>query len=184
MTVASLRSKLSDSKSQVDLNTFELYYRHYLPKIFNYVSYRVPDQSTAEDLTANIFERVWISFRTYSPERAAFSTWLFTIAHHVVANHLRSQSRQPDIVDVESFPPIVVDSASPEQAIIEAERLRQIMGCLSQLDEREREVIALKFSSELKNQEIAQIMGLTPTHIGVLLHRTLSKLRQFLEEGR
>jgi RNA polymerase sigma-70 factor (ECF subfamily) len=183
MTVVSLRSNLSYSKSQVDLATFELYYRHYLPKIFNYVSYRVADQSTAEDLTANIFERALVNFGSYSSERAAFSTWLFTIAHHAVANYLRGQSRQPDLVAVEALPPIMVDAPSPEQALIEAEQFRQVRLYLNQLDEREQEVIALKFSSGLKNQEIAQIMELSPSHAGVLLHRALSKLRQLLKEA-
>jgi RNA polymerase sigma-70 factor (ECF subfamily) len=183
MTVVSLRSNLSYPKSQVDLATFELYYRHYLPKVFNYVSYRVPDQSTAEDLTASIFERALINFKTYSSERAAFSTWLFTIAHNVVANNLRQQSRRPDMITVEALPQVVVDAPSPEQALIEAEEFRHIKMYLNRLEEREQEVIALRFSIELKSQEIAQIMGLTPSNVRVLLHRSLRKLRQLLQEA-
>jgi RNA polymerase sigma-70 factor (ECF subfamily) len=183
MTVVSLRSNLPYSQSQVDLATFELYYRHYLPKIFNYVSYRVPDQTTAEDLTASIFERALANFGSYSVERAAFSTWLFTIARNVVANYLRKQSRRPAMVTVDALSQVEVEASSPEQAIIEAEEFRRIKMVLSRLDEREQEVIALRFSTELKSQEIAQIMGLSPANVRVLLHRSLRKLRQVLQEA-
>ena len=182
MSVISLNSNISHSMKQVDLTAFERHYCYYFPKIFNYVSYRVANGATAEDLTANIFERALVNYNSYAPEKAAFSTWLFTIARNIIANHLRSQKRQPNLVAVDTLPQVEVNTPSPEQAVIEAEQFRQIRIYLDRLDEREQEVIALKFSSELKNQEIAEIMSLTPSHVGVLLHRGLKKLRRLLEE--
>jgi RNA polymerase sigma-70 factor (ECF subfamily) len=182
MTLISLNGKIAHSTGRVDITTFGQYYCRYLPKVFNYVSYRVASKTIAEDLTANIFERALVNLGSYTPERATFSTWLFTIAHHLVANYLRSQGRQPNIITVEALPQIVVDAPSPEQAVIEAEQFRLIRNHLDRLDEREQEVIALKFSSELKNHEIAEVMGLTHSHVGVLLHRGLNKLRQLLKE--
>ncbi len=53
---------------------------------------------------------------------------------------------------------------------------------MRRLPERDQEVLALKFGADLANQEIAQMMGLKPTHVGVLLHRAVRKLRLAVEE--
>ncbi len=61
------------------------------------------------------------------------------------------------------------------------EVFRQAVLSLHHLDEQEQEVIALRYGAELSNQEIAEVMGLSPNHVGVLLHRTLKKLRQAMQ---
>ncbi|MBN2146869.1 MAG: hypothetical protein JW726_05755, partial [Anaerolineales bacterium] len=61
----------------LDKAAFEELYNEYLPRVFNYVSYRVGDQKVAEDITAEIFERALKHLHTYRADRGAFSTWLF-----------------------------------------------------------------------------------------------------------
>jgi RNA polymerase sigma-70 factor (ECF subfamily) len=49
--------------------------------------------------------------------------------------------------------------------------------CLSKLDKHEQEIIALKFSSELTNRKIAQMLGMTESNVGIILFRAIRKLR-------
>jgi RNA polymerase sigma factor (sigma-70 family) len=169
-------------ESTLDKATFEELYSAYLPRVFNYVSYRVGDQKAAEDITAEIFERALKHLHTYRADRGAFSTWLFKIARNLISNYLRTQRRQPEALSLETYPEIVVSSPSAEQAAIEAERLRLIQTCLRQLPERDQEIVALKFGFGLGNSEIAKVLRLNPNHVGVLLHRALHALRQSLEQ--
>ena len=167
----------------LDKAAFEELYNEYLPRVFNYVSYRVGDQKVAEDITAEIFERALKHLHTYRADRGAFSTWLFKIARNLISNHLRSQRRQPEALSLETYPAVAVSSPSAEQAAIEAERLRQVQAGLRQLAEREQEIVALKFGFGLGNNEIARVMHLNPNHVGVLLHRALHTLRLTLEQA-
>jgi RNA polymerase sigma-70 factor (ECF subfamily) len=184
--VISLKASVSQVQTRtLDRTTFEELYSTYLPKVYNYVCYRVGNASTAEDVTSEIFERALTRLHTYRSDRGAFSTWLFRIAHNLVANHLRARSRRPEIYSLESLPSMAVSSGvSPEQAAIEAEQLRQVQARMRQLPERQQEVMALKFGCGLGNQEIAKAMRLKPNHVGVLLHRAVRALRLALLEEK
>ena len=88
-------------------------------------------------------------------------------------------------------PPTVVARASPpadgrEQAPLEkleaAEFRERLHRKLELLPELERDAIAFKFTDGLSNTEIAKVLGLTPNHLGVVLHRALQKLRSAMLE--
>jgi RNA polymerase sigma-70 factor (ECF subfamily) len=179
-----LRGSASRAQAHaLDRAAFEELYVTYLPKVLNYVRYRVGDERTAEDITSEIFERALTRLHTYRSDRGAFSTWLFRIARNLIANHFRARRRQPEIYALESFPSMAVSGVSPEQAAIAAEEWRQVQACLRQLPARQQEILALKFGSGLRNQEIAQVMKLKPNHVGVLLHRAVRALRMALDQG-
>lgn len=170
------------SREQTRTADFEELYAAYLPKIFNYVSYRVGNRQVAEDLTAEVFERALKRLSTYRANRGAFSTWLFRIAHNLVVNHLRDRKRRPATYSLEALPPRAADIRSPEQALLESEEIAQLQRCMRQLSEKQQQVLALKFGGDMSNQEIAQTMRLKPNHVGVLLHRAVRALRLALQE--
>jgi RNA polymerase sigma-70 factor (ECF subfamily) len=58
-----------------------------------------------------------------------------------------------------------------------------LLAALAALPQREQEVVALKFASGLTNRRIAEIVGLKPGHVGVILYRAIRKLRDHLIEG-
>jgi RNA polymerase sigma-70 factor (ECF subfamily) len=181
--VISLKASVPRVQTQtLDRTAFEELYATYLPKVYNYVCYRVGDESTAEDVTAEVFERALTHLHTYRSDRGAFSTWLFRIARNLVANHLRASGRRPEISSLESLPQLAANDVLPEQAAIESDRLRRVRARVRQLPERQQDVLALKFGWSLSNQEIAQAMKLKPNHVGVLLHRAVRALRLALEE--
>jgi RNA polymerase sigma factor (sigma-70 family) len=165
-----------------DQAAFDALYNTYLPKVYNYICYRVGDSATAEDLTAEVFERALSRWHTYQAEKGAFSTWIFTIAHNLVANHARARKRRPEEYSLEVLPEFDEGTASPEQAVAAAEQLRQIQAKMSLLPEQQQEVLALKFGSGLENQEIAAALGIKPNHVGVLLHRAVRALRLALAQ--
>lgn len=175
-------NKYRVQESTLDKDAFEEMYSAYLPRVFNYVSYRVGDEKAAEDITAEVFERALKHLHTYRSDRGTFSTWLFKIARNLISNYLRTQRRRPEAVPLETYPAVVISSPSAEQAAIDAERLRHIQACLMQLPDRDQEIVALKFGFGLGNSEIAKVMHLNPNHVGVLLHRALHLLRQSLEK--
>jgi len=71
----------------------ELFQEHY-SRIYNYFRYRVEAQQDAEDLTGMAFERAYANQERFDAAKGSFSTWLFRIAHNVLANYYRTRERR------------------------------------------------------------------------------------------
>jgi RNA polymerase sigma-70 factor (ECF subfamily) len=162
----------------VELN-WDILYSEHLPKVFNYFRYRVGDGTVAEDLTSVTFSKAWQARHRYRDDVAAFSTWLFTIARHVAADHFR-QHRQPLPLEEFSQHP---DTRTPEDDALRESDFRRLTMLLSKLPERERELLSLKYAAGLNNRTIASLTGLSESNVGTILHRTIQNLRTQWGEG-
>lgn len=156
---------------------FAAKYRAYLPRILNYMRLRVGDEALAEDLTAETFKRAFAAIDSLRSEEA-FGGWIFTIARNVVRQHYRDRREG---VALDDLGDMIDPARSPEGRAMDTAELRKILAGLETLSEREREIIRLKFIGELKNREIAPILGLSESHVGVILYRALKKLRSLVE---
>ena len=153
---------------------FASLFREHYTRVFRYVRYRVNDETTAEDLTAEVFERAYRYRDSYDPDRGAFSTWVLRIAHNWVENHLQAaRGKETQLLDEA----LSTSDPSPEAQIIAREMFAQLSLCLDQLNARDREIIALRFGSELRNKEIAVVMNLKEHSVSVMLMRALERLR-------
>src|SRR3972149_12076926 len=152
-------------------------YEQYLPRIFQYVNYRVGDRTTAEDLTSDIFNKALTNFTKFDPGKAAFSTWLFSIARNTVIDYYRKRSREQKLKNKEAKSGATAFSASPEEELSRSEEARKLHDCLSLLKPTEQELISLKFSGEMTNREISRVTGLSESNVGTILCRAVRKLR-------
>lgn len=148
-------------------------YDEELPRVYNFFRYRVGDDPLAEDLTASTFERAWKSRHRYRRDRAAFSTWLFTIARRVAADHFRRRKPESRLDHLAEIPDVMTIEAVVQQQ----NDLARLSTLLSTLPPRERELISLKYGAGLQNREIAKLTGLTESNVGTILHRTVASLR-------
>jgi len=153
---------------------WERLYSEQLPRVYNFFRYRVGRIAEAEDLTAVTFEKAWRARQRYRRDLAAFSTWLMTIARHVASNHLRARRlRYASLEDAQD----VMAESTPEEHESRASDRRRMLSLLDRLPDRHRELVALKFGSELSNQEIAALTGLSESNVGTILHRITQSLR-------
>jgi RNA polymerase sigma-70 factor (ECF subfamily) len=159
---------------------FAAVYDFYFARIYNYTRYRVGDATLADDLTSEIFERVWRHLDTYRPDRGPFAGWLFGIARNTVNATLRRQ-RARRWLSLEALAQQPSAGPRPEEAAAQAEAERALLAAVGRLGEREREVLALKFTSGLGNHAIGAVLGLNAGHVGVILHRAIRRLRLALE---
>src|SRR5262245_36058502 len=72
-------------------------YERYIDRIYAYVYYRTGDARDAEDLTARVFYRALAHLPDYNQTGAPFIAWLYRIAHNLVANWHRDNTRHPEI---------------------------------------------------------------------------------------
>lgn len=163
--------------------TFAELYEEYLPKVFRYVRYRVNELALAEDLTSTTFEKALVNFEKYSADRAAFSTWVFSIARNVVIDHYRARGRRPTVSLEEREVDVVSSDPLPDEEAIRSEERRQVKALVGQLPAEDQEIISLKFGSGLNNRQIAKTLGLSESNVGTRLYRAVRKLRDSFPEA-
>ncbi len=158
---------------------FAAIYDHYFPRVYNYVRYRVRDLDLTDELTSLIFERALTRISTFQPEKAPFGAWLFAIARHAIQDHFRAERRRRWL-SLDFFVEHPSPGVLPEEAADQADTIQRMLNAVSQLDAREQDLIALKFTSRLDNVQIARITGLSESNVGVILYRALHRLRTLL----
>jgi RNA polymerase sigma factor (sigma-70 family) len=143
-------------------------------RVYAYVAYRLGDGPDAEDVTSEVFERALRYRESYDPGKGDPLAWLIGIARRCIASAaLSSRSPEPSIHDVRDEP----DPAGPV-----AERLT-VRAAVASLEERDRELIALRYGADLTARQIAETLELRTNAVEVALHRALGRLRDLLREG-
>lgn len=140
-------------------------------------------QEDAEDLTQEIFIRVYQSLDSYSGE-AGFSTWLYRITVNHCLNFLRSRKRNSLFSFAEDLPGQLINKASeevnPDEQLEENERERQIRNAIDSLSDKQRTAFVLSRYDELPQKEIAQIMNISEGAVEQHLQRAKINLQKKL----
>ena len=107
---------------------------------------------------------------------------MFGIARNELRAYFRLLKQQPIQISIDSLPEFTFQMQSPEQDYQRKEAFLSVLRALTKLPDRDQEVIALRYGAGLPAGQIASIMELDENHVGVLLHRTVEKLKKSLEE--
>jgi RNA polymerase sigma factor (sigma-70 family) len=166
--------------SERSTEQFAHLYDEHVWAVYGFFGYRVGSRQEAEDLTQLTFEKALRSFRKFDERRASFSTWVMTIARNALVDFYRSDrtARQEPIGDSTD-----TDSALSGQHVDEPSLgiSPELETALAKLNDREREVIALRFGGDMTGLEISRVTGLTVANVQQILSRSLRRLRQELE---
>lgn len=155
---------------------FQMYYK----RVYNYIYYRINCDYTAEDLTSQVFEKIMLKIKTYSENKAPFEVWVFAIARNVVNDYFRSLKKRK-LFSLDTIKELVSKEKTPEGIVVTAETNAKLSKALDTLDKRERNIVALKFGANIKNKDIAQVLDITESNVGVILYRTMKKLKVEME---
>jgi RNA polymerase sigma-70 factor, ECF subfamily len=156
---------------------FGVLYERYVSRIYNYIYYRTGNQADAEDLTARVFFRAMHHIKNYQNRGLPFSAWLYRIAHNLVANWHRDNSRRPEITLDEGMIVHHQGQEHPENVLLKSEERERLLRMIRRLPPDRQQLLILKFVEHQSNAEIGQIMGRTEGAVKSLYHRTLLSLR-------
>jgi RNA polymerase sigma-70 factor (ECF subfamily) len=174
----------NDDNRKVTDNSREAFaalYEQFMLKIYRYISFRIRDENMSQDLTSVVFEKALTKFSSFNPQKASFSTWIFTIARNTVIDHYRVR-KQDEYLDPDTRIFKTTQYSNPEDEAIKTENTQRLRIFISKLNKREQEAIILKYSNGMSNREIAEVLHLTETNVGSILCRTIRKLRNsFIE---
>lgn len=162
--------------AQGDSEAFGVLYERYVGRIYNYVYYRTGNTYDAEDLTARVFYRAMRHIRNYRDRGLPFSAWLYRIAHNLVANWHRDNSRRKEVpLDESTFGRY--EGEHPESELLRTEEQNRLLEVIRCLPADRQQLLIFKFVDHLSNAEIGRIMGRTEGAVKSLYHRTLLSLR-------
>jgi RNA polymerase sigma-70 factor (ECF subfamily) len=162
-----------------DKEAFERIYEHFFTPIFRFIFSKVSDRDTAEDLTQNVFIRVFESLPRFKARyELSPSAYFFTIARNQVIDFFRKDKHKlghDDIADHEDF---IASSEKPALVQIQQKQEREVIeSALKKLKPEHANIIRLKFLDGFSTTEIAQKLNLTEANIRQIQVRALRKLR-------
>jgi RNA polymerase sigma-70 factor, ECF subfamily len=141
----------------------ELYDR-YSRLVYSLALYILGDSLTAEEVTQDVFMRVWEKAGTYRVEQAKVSTWLASITRNRSIDMLRRRGVRPekDSVGWEDLPgnsPIPASNLSTEERAAQSIRSQHVRAAVASLPADQRKALALAFFAGLTHSEIAELLG-------------------------
>lgn len=147
-------------------------YAQYAPKVQRYIQSKVNNADLAEELTADVFLKIYEKLDTFDREKSALSTWVFTVARNTLIDYYRTRRV------FEEIPEALADDSRIEEEYCTEETLEELADALETLDERGRDIILLRYYSGLTLTEIARRMGLSYAYVKVLHNKALTALRR------
>jgi RNA polymerase sigma-70 factor (ECF subfamily) len=152
-----------------DERAFNLIVRAYETPVYNYVLRLVGDRALAEDLTQEVFLRVYQGLPKFSL-RCRFTTWLFQVTKNRVLDELRASERRPrSVVAIDDIPPLEVLDAPVERV----EAMDAVWRSVNELN------VELKMALLLRD-----VVGLSYTEIADALEITLATVKWRIYKAR
>lgn len=162
-----------------DKEAFTFLYERYVHRIYNYIYYRTGNPHESEDLTSRVFHRALNHIQKYDNRGVPFSAWLYRIAHNLVANWHRDNSRRRE-VPLEDYTQHPHRADAPEASVVDSQEMEGLLKVIRRLPPERQQLLILKFVEGLSNAEVALIMMRSEGAIKSLYHRTLLALRDEL----
>ncbi|WP_372013311.1 RNA polymerase sigma factor [Pseudoxanthomonas sp. 10H] len=160
-----------------DAAAFEALYARHRGPLYRFILGQLRDRPLAEELYQDVWQRVIAARAGWKPE-AAFSTWLYRIAHNRLNDHWRAQRHRPPApVDADLRTAALADPDDPERLADADEARGRLQQALDELPEEQREAVLLRLQQELSLEEIGRITGVGRETVKSRLRYALDKLR-------
>jgi RNA polymerase sigma-70 factor (ECF subfamily) len=165
-------------RSKRDPEAFRELYRRYFPRVYAYVAYRLPSRADAEDVVSETFEKVVEELHRFVYRgEGSFAAWVFRIAYNQVNQFYRRTQRYTPI-SLDDLPDVPSTRLSPDGVVQQREQFGRLAALIATLPPRRQEIVTLRFFGGLRNQEIAQVLGLDERTVASHLSRALDDLRR------
>jgi RNA polymerase sigma-70 factor (ECF subfamily) len=167
-----------------DTESFRVLVERYEAKMARYAKRFLFANDDAQDLLQEIFIKAYANIHSFDTERR-FSPWIYRIAHNEFVNALKKKKKEKDnislfYVDVLFPHPIAKETADNQMSRNEVKELLE--GSLDQLGPKYREPLVLYYLEDMDYKEIAEVLRIPVSTVGVRLQRGKTLLRKFVKE--
>ena len=161
----------------------------YRDSIYYMLVRMVKNKDDAEDLTLMTFGKAFRYLDKYTP-KYAFSTWLYRIALNNSIDFLRVKNNMPQYFEEDlytSSATSIIDQSednlqrTPEEEVIDKQRLQLLRAAVAELPEKYRKVIELRYYEDLAYEEISERLGLTLSNVKIQIMRAKQMLSELMQ---
>ncbi len=146
--------------------------------LLRYASFITRDLERAREVVQDTFLR--LCKRNPVPAEDHLPAWLFTVCRRRALDVIEKDRRLVFMEDEAPCSDVQERRPSPVEVLERKESMEQITKILATLPARQQEVIRLKFQNELSYREISEVMEVSVSNVGFLIHRGIATLRQKL----
>ncbi|MBI5211056.1 MAG: sigma-70 family RNA polymerase sigma factor [Elusimicrobia bacterium] len=161
---------------------FEAFYAEWFDRVYNYARHRTGSATRADEIASDVFTRALAGWSRLDPNKGDARSWLFSIAFRAIADHYRAEKRRRWF----SLGLLFGSKEERDQQAPEPKQepeVERLMAALGELSDQHREVVSLKFFSGMTNRAIAKLTGLTESNVGIILFRSIRRMRKGLPAG-
>lgn len=152
----------------------------YRRKLFSYLLKFCGNRLAAEDLLQETLIKAWKGFNSYN-EQDKFSSWLFSIAHNVALDAIRSAKIRNRVSSIEESN-VFSNEDNPHNNLVEKEKYEMIMEVVNDLPEKQKEVFLLRQHSGMSFKEIANELNQPLNTVLGHMHYAVTKIRKKLSK--
>ncbi len=171
---------IAEQVQKGDREAFGLIIERYEEKLLRYGRRFHADREDIRDLVQDVFIKAYMNIQSFDPKRR-LSPWIYRIAHNEFVNAVKKRIRNPlSYFDFDTILPHAAKTETLLDDISRQELKRVIEGNLKQLDEKYREPLILYYFEEMEYKEIADILQIPMSTVGVRLQRGKMALKRLL----
>ena len=159
---------------EITVPELEQIYARYSGKVMGYIRARVQHRADAEDLCADVYEKVCSKIGEYDPSKATLNTWIFTIARNTVIDHYRKAKPAEELDENLS------DGTEIDQSLLETETLSELAAALRRLPQELRDIVVLMYYDRKPMTEISELMHLSYGAVKLRHQKALTMLKREL----
>jgi RNA polymerase sigma-70 factor, ECF subfamily len=157
---------------------FQPIYQKWLKPIYRYFFFRVGNIKDAEDLTSQVFLKVYEDLPKYHG-KGYFSAWLFSIAHARMVDYFRKTKASQPLDEAERLS----NSTDLLTQVVHGYEIEHLISVINKLNEHEQELIRLRFFAELSYREIGEILHRSEDAVRKSIARLLDRMQVEMEES-
>jgi RNA polymerase sigma-70 factor (ECF subfamily) len=171
-----------------DNTAWEEIVRLYTRRVYNFCYRFTGSWNDAEDLTQEVFMRIYKTLRTYNSQEGAFPTWLMSVTRNLLVDHYRKHKKESsDVALEEIFETVEANPSSmksPVDQISTGDRVEMVRWGLSQLTPDLREAVMLRDCQEMRYDEIASVLRVPEGTVKSRINRGRVELARILGRKR
>jgi RNA polymerase sigma-70 factor (ECF subfamily) len=161
---------------------FDVLINRYEQKIRRYAKRFLVDREDVNDVLQEVFIKAYRNIRSFDAKRK-FSPWLYRIAHNELINHLKKRKKNPlPLFDLDAFFPQSLADNNVSREVERRDMTGTIEKCLDKLEIKYREPVTLYYLEELSYKEIADVLRLPVSTVGIRIKRAREMIKSLCKK--
>ena len=164
-----------------EVEPFGILVKRYEAKMMRYARKFLLTQGDAEDLVQDVFLKAYVNIQSFDTSRR-FSPWLYRIAHNTFINAIKKRGEEVPFFDADTLFPHPATNETGESDLERKELATRLNVSLEKLSPKYREPLVLHYFEELSYKEIAEVLRIPTSTVGVRLSRGKEAMKKIYNE--